>query len=115
MMSATSASLRFPSASRATTPWRGRSGELYDLEPENLDRLSFRDGVLYLLAKGSLVLWVGTAHDLVVDHSSRNRFRLAQDCADRVFSVVGRGGDVERLTAIWDLEGAEPAASPAAA
>ena len=37
-------------------------------------------------------------------------FRLALDCADRVFHVEGTSDEVERMTVVWDLEGAEPVA-----
>ena len=47
---------------------------------------------------------MATAHDPV----SRARFRLAMDCADRVFQVEAKADEVERLTIIWDLEAAEP-------
>ena len=49
-----------------------------------------------------------SAADLVADPVSRARFRLAMDCADRVFQVDARADEVERLTIIWDLEAAEP-------
>ena len=95
--------------------WRGRSGRCYALAPLRLSDFSVSDGELYLLALGSHVLWAGSAQDLIGDSTSRARFRLALDCADRAFQV-GAGRDaVERLTTIWDLEGAEPIASVAAA
>ena len=54
------------------------------------------------------MLWVGSTGDLVSDPMSRSRFRLALDCADRVFRVKSRGAEGERYSTIWDLEGAEP-------
>jgi hypothetical protein len=62
-----------------------------------------------------MVLWVGAAADLVADPVSRARFRLAMDCADRVFHVEAQANEVERLTIIWDLEAAEPAIGLSAA
>ena len=73
------------------------------------------DAELYLLAKGSHVLWVGSTDELVGDPMSRSRFRLALDCADRVFRVVAPGAAAERLSTIWDLEGAAPIVSARAA
>ena len=86
--------------------WRGRSGQSYGMISENLERFAFIGAELYLIAKGNHVLWVGSTEELVADPMSRNRFRLALDCADRVFRVLSPG--TERLTTIWDLEGAEP-------
>lgn len=88
--------------------WQGRSGQTYDLLSENLEHFAMDDAGLFVLAKGSHVLWVGATAELVSDPMSRTRFRLALDCADRVFSVSSSGPLAERLTTIWDLEGAEP-------
>ena len=88
--------------------WRGRSGRYYALAPERLEDFSFRGDELYLIALGPMVLWVGAAADLVSDPVSRARFRLAMDCADRVFHVETSADAIERLTVVWDLEGAEP-------
>lgn len=95
--------------------WRGRSGRFYALTPLRLHDFALRDGELYLVALGNLVLWAGSADDIVHDSASRARFRLAVDCADRAF-LVGAGNDpVERLTTVWDLEGAEPVTGVVAA
>lgn len=88
--------------------WRGRSGRFYPLVPLRLESFNLREGELYLVALGSHVLWAGSAHDVVHDSASRARFRLALDCADRAFLVGSSPDEVERLTTIWDLEGAEP-------
>tara|TARA_R110002124_G_scaffold144122_2_gene308974 strand:- start:7297 stop:7638 length:342 start_codon:yes stop_codon:yes gene_type:complete len=88
--------------------WQGRSGRSYDMISENLDHFALGDTELYLLAKGNHVLWVGATSELVGDPLSRARFRLALDCADRVFRLVTPGTEAQRLSTIWDLEGAEP-------
>lgn len=95
--------------------WIGRSGHAYSLVGENLDRFAMTETDLYLIAKGGNPLWVGSTNDLVGDPLSRSRFRLALDCADRVFRLVTPGADSERLSTIWDLEGAEPMQSLSAA
>lgn len=95
--------------------WQGRSGRAYDLVSENLDHFAMGDAELYLIAKGSHVLWVGSTGELVGDPLSRSRFRLALDCADRVFRLLSPGAAAERLSTIWDLEGAEPRAGAQAA
>lgn len=95
--------------------WRGRSGRSYDLVSENLDHFAMGDAALFLLAKGSHVLWVGSSDELVADPLSRTRFRLALDCADRAFRMPATVTAAERLTTIWDLEGAEPASGVQAA
>ena len=89
--------------------WLGRSGRAYGLVSENLDRFAMADTDLYLIAKGNHVLWVGSTSELVSDPMSRTRFRLALDCATNVFRLLTPGAATERLTTIWDLEGAEPA------
>lgn len=89
--------------------WRGRSGRTYRLSPESLGDFVLARGALYLVAKGGHALWVGSAEDVIGDHASRARFRLALGCADRAFRLADEAGDdVARLTTIWDLEGAEP-------
>ncbi|HTO28129.1 MAG TPA: hypothetical protein VL017_06020, partial [Devosia sp.] len=88
--------------------WLGRSGRAYGLVAESLERFAMADADLYLIAKGNHVLWVGSTSELVGDPMSRSRFRLALDCADRVFRLLTPGAAAERLTTIWDLEGAEP-------
>jgi hypothetical protein len=88
--------------------WRGRSGRYYALTPERLDDFSLRGDELCLIARGSFVLWVGSSVDIISDPPSRARFRLALAAADRVFHVESGADDVERLTTIWDLEGATP-------
>jgi len=90
--------------------WRGRSGRYYALRPVRLDAFSLHDDELYLVARGSLVLWAGSARDVIGDTQSRARFRLALTCADRVFEVEAGEDDVERMTIAWDLEGATPVA-----
>lgn len=89
--------------------WQGRSGRAYDLVSENLEHFAMADADLYLIAKGNHVLWVGSTGELVGDPMSRTRFRLALDCADRVFRLPAPGAAGERWATIWDLEGAEPA------
>ena len=95
--------------------WQGRSGRSYDLISENLEHFALGETELTLLAKGNLVLWVGASSELVGDPLSRSRFRLALNCADRVFRVVTDDAPAERLSTIWDLEGAEPLADARAA
>ncbi|ODT71028.1 MAG: hypothetical protein ABS75_09850 [Pelagibacterium sp. SCN 63-23] len=85
--------------------WHGRSGHPYDLTGESLESFSMQAGDLYLIAKGSNVLWVGSTEDLVNDPMSRTRFRLALDCATHVFRLAA---PEDRLSVIWDLEGAAP-------
>ncbi len=88
--------------------WRGRSGRFYALEQLALDSFTFNGDELYVVALGAHVLWAGGGADLVEDSVSRARFRLAMDCADRVFRVEASPDAVERMTVVWDLEGAEP-------
>ena len=95
--------------------WQGRSGRHYDLVSEHLDRFIMDEGFLYLLAKGTHILWVGSVQDLVADALSRTRFRLALDCADRAYHLGSEADQAERFSIIWDLEGAEPVAGALAA
>ena len=88
--------------------WLGRSGRFYALKPERLDDFYFRNNELYVIARGNVVLWAGSSADVIGDFQSRARFRLALDCADRVFRVEAGEDDVERMTVVWDLEGAVP-------
>jgi len=94
--------------------WTGKSGRAYDLLAERFDNFALISGNLYVVASGTLVLWVGSVEDVVNDQQSRARFRLAMDCADRVFRLKAPEDEVARMTVIWDLEGAEPATLSAA-
>ncbi len=88
--------------------WRGRSGRYYALTPERLDNFVLSTTGLYLLARGGVPMWVGSAHDVIHDAASRARFRLALEASDRAFLVDVEDDDLERMTVVWDLEGAEP-------
>ena len=101
---------RLSAVSRAAV-WRGRSGTSYALIPEKLETFSLVPGTPYVVARGTMILWVGSAEDVVSDQQSRARFRLALAAGDRVFRVDA-GAD---LATIWDLEGAEPEAGLSAA
>jgi len=93
--------------------WQGGSGRHYQLSLENLDSFVMHDADVYLIAKGSYVLWVGTAADLVAEPNSRVRFRLALDCATQAFRL---DAPADKLASIWDLQDAVPAAlAPASA
>src|SRR3569833_581362 len=95
--------------------WRGRSGRFYALTPERLDTFALSTDSLYLLARGTLPMWVGSAHDVIHDAASRARFRLALEAADRAFLVNADGDGLSRATTVWDLEGAEPVTGLSAA
>ncbi len=95
--------------------WRGRSGKFYALRPERLDDFMLMDNELYLIARGTLVLWAGSSQDVISDPASRARFRLALAAADRVFHVEAGEDDIERMTVVWDLEGATPVSGLSAA
>ncbi|RUT29438.1 hypothetical protein EMQ25_15095 [Arsenicitalea aurantiaca] len=74
------------------------------LTSEPVESFALGAGELHLLARGNVVLWVGSSEDLVLDPSSRARFRLALDCADRAFRVRDAIQQSERATIAWDLE-----------
>jgi hypothetical protein len=93
----------------ALASWRGQSGNLYALRHENLASFAMTEADLYVIAKGTHVLWVGATQDLVDDPLSRQRFRLALDCATDVFALEA---PENRVAAIWDLEQAVPAPLP---
>jgi hypothetical protein len=99
--------MSLPSFARPVN-WQGRSGRYYALSAEPLDRFALCDDELYLLARGPLVLWAGSGSDVIDDPQSRARFRLAIAAADRAFHVEAGVDDVERMTIVWDLEGATP-------
>ncbi|MEO5805906.1 hypothetical protein [Devosia sp.] len=114
-MAPITAGIGFGSGFSRGTTWLGRSGRAYGLIAESLEKFSLLERELHVIAKGSLVLWVGSATELIVDPMSRTRFRLAMACADRAFRLAHTGDDTERLATIWDLEGAEPEMSQSAA
>ena len=95
--------------------WRGRSGRFYALTPKRLEKFVLATQSLYLLARGTLPMWVGSAHDVIHDAESRSRFRLALATADRAFQVEAEGDELSRATVVWDLEGAEPVTGLSAA
>jgi hypothetical protein len=95
--------------------WRGRSGRFYALTPERLDAFALSTDALYMLARGTLPMWVGSAYDVIHDAASRSRFRLALEAADRAFVVEAAADELSRMTIVWDLEGAEPVTGLSAA
>jgi hypothetical protein len=95
--------------------WRGRSGRFYALIQERLDTFALTTDGLYLLARGTVPVWVGSADDVINDAQSRSRFRLALEAADRAFLVDAEADELSRMTVVWDLEGAEPVTGLSAA
>jgi hypothetical protein len=95
--------------------WRGRSGRFYALLPERFETFALAPDGLYLLARGTLPMWVGSADDVIHDAQSRSRFRLALEAADRAFAVQADADELSRMTIVWDLEGAEPVSGLSAA
>ncbi|MDR3474871.1 MAG: hypothetical protein P4M09_24740 [Devosia sp.] len=95
-------------AAAQATNWRGRSGRFYALEPLPIDHFSLESEELYLLARGSDVLWVGTAPEVIGDAARRTAFRTALRVANAAFRIAAPTTEIERLTMAWDLEGAEP-------
>ncbi len=95
--------------------WRGRSGRFYALVAERFDSFALTSDGLYMLARGTVPMWVGSAHDVIHDSESRSRFRLALEAADRAFLVDAESDELTRMTLVWDLEGAEPVTGLSAA
>lgn len=95
--------------------WRGRSGRFYALTPERFDSFALSTDGLYLLARGTIPMWVGSAYDVIHDAHSRSRFRLALEASDRAFLVDAGEDELTRMTVVWDLEGAEPVSGLSAA
>lgn len=90
----------------ATVVWHGRSGHAYELRPLPFDTFMLAPDCNYLVALGGHVLWTGSGDDLVGSAESRARFRLAMDCADRAFEIIGLDNPDTRMTTLWDLENA---------
>ncbi|MBJ6987674.1 MULTISPECIES: hypothetical protein [unclassified Devosia] len=84
------------------THWLGRSGRDYGLVPENLSSFSLNTAALYVLAEGSVIAWAGTADDLIVDTSSRAKFRQALENATDAFSMDCPDN---AQAVVWDLVG----------
>lgn len=95
--------------------WRGRSGRFYALTSERMDTFALTTDGLYMLARGTVPVWVGSADDVINDAQSRSRFRLALEAADRAFIVDSATDELSRMTTVWDLEGAEPVTGLSAA
>jgi len=95
-------------AAAQATNWRGRSGRYYALVALPLDLFALENDDLYLLARGTDVLWVGTEAEVVGDAARRAAFRTALRFANAAFRVGAPAGEVDRMTMAWDLEGAEP-------
>lgn len=97
-----------PAMSVPPANWRGRSGRFYALSPLPLDRFALEPAGLYLLARGTDVLWVGTEAEVIGDAVQRAAFRSALRLANAAFRLAPPTDDVERMTMAWDLESAEP-------
>jgi len=93
--------------------WRGRSGRSYALREEQLENFVLEGSDLYVIAEGNTPRWIGTAEDLIEDQVSRARFRAAVKVASTVLRLPNAGNDVERMTAVWDIEGGHLDGTPA--
>jgi hypothetical protein len=105
----------FAQSASQSVNWQGRSGRFYALSSRPLADFALSNSELCLITDGRNVLWVGSASEVIGDQSSRARFRLALDCADRAFILPAPSDEVTRMTLIWDLEGAAPVAGLTAA
>lgn len=84
--------------------WKGRSGKRYHLA--NVDmRARMQPGHLYALAGDGVILWAGTAQDLLADPVSRARFRREQTASTAMLSMPADGDLLDIMTIAWDLEG----------
>ena len=101
------------SPSRATsltnTMWRGRSGRSYMLSQENLDRFHLEGSTLYILAFEGTALWVGSAHDVIEDCASRDRFKMAIRKCSEVYRNDTLLDESARQQMTWDLENGQRA------
>lgn len=95
-------------AAAEATNWRGRSGRFYALTAVPIDRFALVGADLFLLARGTDVLWVGTEAEVIGDATRRAAFRTALRFANAAFRVPLPRAEIERMTMAWDLEGAEP-------
>jgi len=93
--------------------WLGRSGRSYALVPEQIEDFVLEGRDLYVIAEGEKLRWIGTAGDLIQDQVSRARFREAVKVASSVLRLSNAGNDVERMTAVWDIEGGHLVDTPA--
>jgi hypothetical protein len=95
---------------RRTEDWAGHSGRHYLLAAVPLAQLSLADGSIYLLARRTSAnehaLWVGAADNLIDDPASRALFRIALGKADHAYRLPAPADDLERSTALWELDGA---------
>lgn len=85
--------------------WSGRSGRSYPLESVRLDSFSLSAETLSIVTSGQHLLWIGSLNEVVHDHLSRARFRLALEAADRVFTLPAPADEVTRMSLMWDIEG----------
>ncbi len=89
-----------------SSSWHGRSGDVYALEVIPLDLLELDMEHLVVLAEDGLVVWVGSARDVIENHLSRERLRLAMRRGAKAFRTEAPADELARLTLAWDLEGA---------
>lgn len=98
----------------APSVWQGRSGKRYDLSRVDI-RAPMQAGALYALATDGIIVWAGTAQDLLIDPVSRDRFRREQTAASLMLSMPADGDPLDIMTIAWDLEGSHPASDRHAA
>lgn len=85
--------------------WTGRSGRRYVLTAVEAEGFALREGQLYVLCDHGTIRWAGVSEDLVIDHTSRARFRTALAAGASILTLPAPGNDLARMTLVWDLEG----------
>ena len=76
---------------------------------------ALREGQLYVLCDHGTIRWAGVSEDLVIDHTSRARFRTALAAGASILTLPAPGNDLARMTLVWDLEGTHAAVGRSAA
>lgn len=89
----------------ASIMWIGRSGRRYVLKPVFEQGHVLVEGALYVLVDDNVIVWVGTAQNLIEDQASRARFRRSAGEGAVLFSLPAPDEELACMTLAWDLEG----------
>ena len=87
--------------------WRGKSGQLYQLLPQIMEKLYFDDKVIVLAHQCNgqeKALWVGNVSDIVCEPGKREIYKRAANEATMAYKIVSPFPASDMAGTIWDVE-----------
>lgn len=87
--------------------WVGRSGQMYSFCTIADAQETMRDDQFYAYNDHGRISWAGSKQDVILDQSSREKFRTAIANGAELLVLPAAETDIAHMTRIWDLEGTD--------